>query len=199
MKILAATFNAHKIQELKALFPAHEILSPSELGIAQLDIDEDGDSYFANAMIKAKALWGIARIPTLADDSGLSVKALGGAPGIHSARYGSNGGGQGLSQKEKNERLLGEMRGVENRECAFFCCLVLVTGDDSFVSVQETCPGLLAEKAQGEGGFGYDPLVYLPELEATVAQLPPELKNRVSHRGKAARLLDGILSNILGG
>jgi XTP/dITP diphosphohydrolase len=195
MKILAATFNAHKIEELKALFPAHEIVAPSDIGIEALEIEENGESYFANAMIKAKALYTLARMPTLADDSGLSVKALDGRPGIHSARYGSLEGGKALTQGEKNDRLLREMSGIEDRSCAFFCCLVLVYQEDAFLCVQETCPGLLAHEPRGTGGFGYDPLVYLPEFSLTVAELSPEKKNEVSHRGKAAKILARLLDN----
>ncbi|TXT42106.1 MAG: dITP/XTP pyrophosphatase [Spirochaetes bacterium] len=196
MKILAATFNAHKIEELKALFPGHEIVAPFDLGIDAMEIEENGESYFANAMIKAKALHALARMPTLADDSGLSVKALDGRPGIHSARYGTLEEGKALSQGEKNDRLLREMKGAEDRACAFFCCLVLIYRDDAFLCVQETCPGLLAQEPRGRGGFGYDPLVFLPEFNLTVAELSPEKKNQVSHRGKAAKILSSLLDKL---
>jgi len=196
MEILVATFNRHKIDELLPLLPGYSLLSPSNLGIGDFDIDENGSDYFQNALIKARALRAraggdrderhAAPLPVLADDSGLSVRALDGAPGIRSARYGAKDGGAKLSTPERNALLLSEMEGVEDRTCAFYCCLVFLYGDDRFVAVQETCPGLLARFPRGGGGFGYDPIVYLPELGKTVAELEPEEKAAVSHRGKAA-------------
>lgn len=197
MDILVASYNRHKVVELSPMFPAHRLLSPQDLGLGEIEILEDGHDYFANALIKAKALHALAFMPTLADDSGLSVAALGGAPGIHSARYGSKDGIATLGSAERNALLLAEMEGVQDRACAFFCCLVFLFGHDRFLSVQETCPGLLTTEPRGEGGFGYDPLVFLPEMGRTVAELSPEEKSMVSHRGKAARLLEpmiGILS-----
>lgn len=197
MDILVATFNLHKVQELAPLFPGHRLLSPLDLGYPEMEIVEDGSSYFENAYIKAKALHKLAGMTTLADDSGLSVEALGGGPGIHSSRYGSKDGRIKLSTEERNALLLADMKGVEARACAFYCCLVLLHGADRFVSVQETCPGILAEAPRGSGGFGYDPLVYLPELEKTVAELSPEEKNIVSHRGRAARLMNSIIAAVM--
>ncbi|MHB0898278.1 MAG: non-canonical purine NTP pyrophosphatase, partial [Spirochaetales bacterium] len=189
MDILVASFNTHKIDELKPLFASHRLLSPTDLGYREMEIEEDGSSYFENALIKAKALYSLAGMPTLADDSGLSVATLGGAPGIHSSRYGSKDGRSKLSTAERNALLLAEMEGVEDRACAFYCCLVFMYGHDRFLSVQETCPGILAETPRGAGGFGYDPLVFLPELGKTVAELDPEQKNMVSHRGRASRTM----------
>ncbi|MHB9151129.1 MAG: non-canonical purine NTP pyrophosphatase [Spirochaetales bacterium] len=193
MDILVASFNTHKIDELKPLFASHRLLSPTDLGYREMEIEEDGSSYFENALIKAKALYSLAGMPTLADDSGLSVATLGGAPGIHSSRYGSKDGRSKLSTAERNALLLAEMEGVEDRACAFYCCLVFMYGHDRFLSVQETCPGILAETPRGAGGFGYDPLVFLPELGKTVAELDPEQKNMVSHRGRASRTMNALL------
>ncbi len=194
MEILVATYNLHKIQELAPLFPGHRLLSPLELGYPELEIVEDGSSYFENAYIKAKALHKLTNMTTLADDSGLSVEALDGGPGIHSSRYGSQDGVKKLGSEERNALLLADMKGVESRACAFYCCLVLLHGVDRFISVQETCPGILTEAPRGSGGFGYDPLVYLPELGKTVAELSPAEKNIVSHRGRAARLMNSIIA-----
>jgi XTP/dITP diphosphohydrolase len=196
MKILAATYNNHKVGELRALFSEHEILQPKDLGLGIIDIEENGTSYFENAMIKAKALFSLSGLPTLADDSGLSVSALDGRPGIFSSRYGAIDYSQLLSSEERNAKLLEEMLGVSNRLCAFYCNLVLIYGEDRYVSVQETCPGTLAERPSGEGGFGYDPLVYLPEMGCTVAELTPEVKNILSHRGRAARLMNLLIQGI---
>jgi XTP/dITP diphosphohydrolase len=194
MDILAATFNRHKIEELAPLFPAHRLLSPADLGYGEIEIEENGSNYFENALIKAKTLFTLSGIPTLADDSGLSVAALGGAPGIHSARYGSIDGGGKLSSAERNALLVAEMVGVRDRVCAFYCCLVFLYGHDRFLSVQETCPGILTDAPRGGGGFGYDPLVFLPELDKTVAELSLEEKSQVSHRGRAARTMNALLS-----
>lgn len=196
MDILVATFNLHKVQELAPLFPRHRLLSPLDLGFPEMEIEEDGSNYFENAFIKAKALYNLAGMTTLADDSGLSVEALGGGPGIHSSRYGSMDGRTKLSSEERNVLLLADMKGVEERACAFYCCLVLLHGPDRFISVQETCPGILTDVPRGSGGFGYDPLVYLPELGKTVAELSPAEKNIVSHRGKAARFMNSILAAV---
>ena len=196
MEILIATFNRHKLEELAPLFPAHRLLSPADIGCGELDIEENGLNYFENAMIKARTMFAQTGLPTLADDSGLSVAAMGGAPGIFSSRYGSKDGRAKLSSAERNALLLAEMGGVADRACAFYCCLVFLYGHDRFLSVQETCPGMLSESPRGTGGFGYDPLVFLPELGKSVAELSPEAKNLVSHRGRAARLMNAILAGV---
>ncbi len=196
MDILVATFNRHKIEELAPLFPTHRLLSPADMGYSEMEIEEDGASYFENSLIKAQALYELAGMPTLADDSGLSVAALDGAPGIYSSRYGSGDGQVKLSSAERNDLLLAAMNTAADRNCAFYCCLVFLYGDDRFLSVQETCPGILAEAPRGSGGFGYDPLVFLPELGKTVAELSPEEKNLISHRGRAARKLNAILASV---
>ncbi|HNX72586.1 MAG TPA: RdgB/HAM1 family non-canonical purine NTP pyrophosphatase [Spirochaetales bacterium] len=200
MDLVVATFNEHKLQELRGILPDHHLLSPQEVGLSDLVIEETGLSYHENALLKAKAVFDLVHLPTLADDSGLSVAALDGAPGIYSARYGALEG-QKLPSEARNQLLLSTMEGVANRSCAFFCCLVLLYGQDKFVSIQETCPGVLLDKPRGQGGFGYDPVVYLPELGLSVAELSPEQKNEVSHRGKAGQKMNLILnalSDILG-
>lgn len=193
MKLLVATNNQHKVEELRPVFKGWELRTPSEEGIRDFDPHESGASFFENALIKAQALWERCRMPVLADDSGLCVEALDGRPGIHSARYGALHGGL-LSASEKNQLLLEELRGVENRRCTFVCCLVVMTGKDRFVAVQETLEGEIGLAPVGEQGFGYDPIVYLPEQGKTVAQLSQEEKNRISHRGKAAWKMARILA-----
>ncbi len=194
MEIVIATWNAHKADELRPLFPGHRLLLPSEVGLADCDIDETGSTYLENAFIKAETVFKLCGRPTLADDSGLSVAALNGAPGIKSARYGSADGTTKLDAQARNALLLEHMKGQADRRCAFICCLVLMYGDNRFISVQETCPGLLTEIPRGFSGFGYDPVVYLPELGKTVAELTPEEKNRISHRGRAASRMNRMLS-----
>ncbi len=192
MKLLVATNNAHKIGELRPLFPNHELLMPSDVGIAVFDPKETGESFFENALIKAEALFRLTGSPALADDSGLCVDALGGRPGIGSARYGSNGN-MLLAAAEKNNLLLSELHGVATRRCAFVCCLVLCFGAQKFLSVQETLEGEITQAPRGEGGFGYDPIVFLPDRGKTVAELTQEEKNLISHRGKAAQKMAAIL------
>jgi len=196
MDILVATFNRHKLEELVPLFPEHRLLSPADIGCEELEIEENGLNYFENALIKARVLFAATGFPALADDSGLSVAAMGGAPGIYSSRYGSKNGSAKLSSADRNALLLAEMEGVADRACAFYCCLVFLYGHDRFLSVQETCPGILSESPRGAGGFGYDPLVFLPELGKSMAELSPEEKNLVSHRGRAARLMNAILATV---
>lgn len=194
MEIVIATWNAHKVDELRPLFPGHRLLLPTEVGLSVSDIEETGSTYFENAFIKAETVYKLCGRPTLADDSGLSVTALYGAPGIKSARYGSADGTTKLDAPARNALLLEHMKGQTDRRCAFVCCLVFIYGDSRFVSVQETCPGLLTESPRGLGGFGYDPVVLLPELGKTVAELAPEEKNRISHRGRAASRMNRMLS-----
>ncbi|HEY9053263.1 MAG TPA: non-canonical purine NTP pyrophosphatase [Rectinemataceae bacterium] len=196
MEILVASFNEKKVEELKPLFPQHRLYSPAELGISEFYIDENGSDYIQNALIKARAHFARTPMPILADDSGLCVRALDGAPGINSARFGSTLQGDRLTSAERNALLLKTMRGIEDRACAFVCSLVLLFEVDRFISVQETCPGYLALEPSGVGGFGYDPIVFLPELGRTVAELSSEEKAAVSHRGKASTTLNRILDSL---
>jgi len=192
MQLLIATNNVHKFEELKPLFAEHELLRPADLGIQHFNPEECGETFFENALIKAESLYKITEQPVIADDSGLCVEALGGRPGIESARYGSLDGTP-LSAEEKNKLLLAELEHVQNRRCAFVCCLVLYYGRQRFLCVQETLEGEISMSPRGMQGFGYDPIVYLPQWEKTVAELSPEEKNRISHRGKAAQKMAAML------
>jgi len=160
------------------------------------EVEEDGSTFLENAMKKALALHRLIGKPSLADDSGLSVRALGGAPGILSARYGSMNGKQKLESSDRNEYLLANMASIKDRSCAFVCCIVVVLSEERVFAVQETCPGELLRKPQGNGGFGYDPIVFLPELGKTVAELSVDEKNRVSHRGRACARMAVLLADI---
>lgn len=194
MTIYMATNNRHKLGEMRSAMPGVRLLTPEDAGI-DFDFPEDGDTFLENALGKAKALWALLGKPVLADDSGLCVDALGGRPGVLSARYGSLPGGAPLSSPERNGLLLEEMAGKPDRSCRFVCCLVLMVSPDRFFAVQETCEGELLLEPRGADGFGYDPIVFLPALGRSVAQLGMEEKNRVSHRGRAvARLLPMIES-----
>ena len=196
MTIVLATGNSHKLEEIRGILPRVTVMSPAELD-AVFDFEETGSTFLENSMGKALALWQQLGIPTLADDSGLCVDALDGRPGVLSARYGSILGGSPLESPARNELLLKEMQGIENRACRFVCCLSLVLSPDRAFSIQETCEGLLLEAPRGTGGFGYDPVVYLPELGKSVAELTPTEKNLVSHRGKALQHLGAIIASLL--
>ncbi len=192
MKIFFASGNEHKREEMARIFPDHEIRIPKDEGIG-FDPEETENTFFGNALIKAESLWKIVRAPVLADDSGICVDALGGAPGVISARFGSENG-QILDSSGRNDLLIAKMAGISDRKCRFVCNMVLFLGPDRFWSVQETLEGELVEEGRGEGGFGYDPLVYLGEYGKTVAELSPKEKDHVSHRGKAGRKISALLS-----
>jgi XTP/dITP diphosphohydrolase len=201
MEIFVATGNAHKLVELGPALPGHRLRLPAEAGIQGFEVEEDGSTYLENAVKKARALFALSGKPSLADDSGLSVRAMGGGPGVLSARYGARPGAEPgsllkLEAAERNELLLSEMEAEEDRACAFVCCLVLVLSEERVITVQETCPGILLRAPRGSGGFGYDPIVYLPELGKSLAELSVEEKNRLSHRGRACARMSVLLADL---
>lgn len=182
----------------------HKIKIPSDAGIA-FEPDEKGATFLDNALIKARALRRLLMErnipdPVLADDSGLCVDALGGRPGIFSARYGSDTalGGKRFEAPERNALLLKELGDNPRRQARFVCAMILLYSDDRFFAVQETLEGELIRKEQGQGGFGYDPIFYLPGRGCTVAELPEAEKNSISHRGKAGKAIAALLAGIHG-
>ncbi|MDR1596170.1 MAG: RdgB/HAM1 family non-canonical purine NTP pyrophosphatase [Treponema sp.] len=198
MTIWFATGNSHKRAELAAILPGHTIKIPADESFA-FDPDETGASFAENALIKARELHRLVSAPVIADDSGLCVDALDGRPGIYSARYGNAGisvpgGREKLSAPERNALLLQELGDNPCRQARFVCAMVLLFSEDRFYLVQETLEGELIREERGRGGFGYDPILYLPQLGHTVAELPEEEKNRVSHRGKAGRAIAKLLT-----
>ena len=186
-RVVLATANPHKVTELRA------ILTPLLPGITVEAYDgpspvEDGDSFVANALIKARAAAERTGLPAIADDSGISVDALGGAPGIHSARYSASG------RDDDNRALLRErLRGIPDRRADFVCAAVLVGSGDDLVA-EERWPGRVLETERGSGGFGYDPLFQPDGLERSAAELSAEEKNAVSHRGRAFRRLAELIA-----
>jgi XTP/dITP diphosphohydrolase len=154
--------------------------------------EEAGATYLDNALGKALHLFAQVGRPVLADDSGLEVPALGGQPGIRSSRYGSQPGGPKLSDADRCRLLLAKADGLSDRSCFFVCCIALVLEQPRFFTAQEVCRGQLAREPRGSGGFGYDPVVFLPERGKTVAELADREKDRVSHRGRAARRLRAL-------
>ncbi len=185
MKIYLASGNINKKKEVAELLPNYEIILPKEMGI-DFDPVEDGKSFFENAMIKARALYEIVQAPVIADDSGLCIDYLNGAPGIYSARYGSENM-EHVSSSAGIEKVLKELKGVKNRKAHFSCCIVALFSKDRFFSVQELCEGVITEEASGCGGFGYDPIFFVEKYGKTFAELTSEEKNSISHRGRAMR------------
>lgn len=194
MTIYLATGNRHKAEEFGRMLQDHHIILPSDQGIS-FNPDETGETFFANAFIKAQSLYEIVHKPVLADDSGICVDALGGEPGVYSARFGSTDG-KDLSSEERNRLLLEKLSGISDRNARFVCNLVLYYGPHRYISVQETLEGeIVSTQGSGTGGFGYDPVLYLHEFGKTVAELDPSLKDRVSHRGKAMEKMIFLLNN----
>lgn len=180
--LVIATRNPAKtreLQELLAGFPV-EVRDLTRFGPLP-EVEEDGASFAENAYKKASFTARILGVPALADDSGLCVAALGGAPGVRSARY----GGPGLSDAERVARLLAAMRGLRDRRAAFACVLSLAVPSGAALTYEGRCEGVIAEEPAGENGFGYDPVFFYPPLGRTFAQLSAEEKHRVSHRGRA--------------
>ena len=185
-EFVLATNNPHKVEEISRLFSGFRIKTPSELGI-DFQYEETGGSFVDNALGKARGLLVLVHRPVLADDSGLCVAALQGGPGIYSARYGSLKTAKDLTDRQRIDYLLAEVEKSRDRSCFFVCCMVLLLEEHRFVTAQETVHGELAQKPVGSGGFGYDPVFYLPHLKKTVAELTDREKDKISHRGRAAR------------
>lgn len=198
MKIYLASSNPHKLSEFQSMLKEYNLVLPCDEGIS-FSPEETGNNFFENSMIKAKALFNIVKSPVIADDSGLCIDALNGAPGIYSARYGSCGGinANGISGIDK---VLAELKGIaerEKRKAYFVCCAVIYFGKNRFYSVQEICEGEIAAAKSGAGGFGYDPIFYLPQFGKTMAEITAEEKNKISHRGKAVKVLSELLHTAL--
>lgn len=193
-KMIFATGNQGKIKEIKAILGdiGEEILSMKEAGI-DIDIVEDGNSFEENAIIKARAVMERTGQLVLADDSGLEVDALGGEPGIYSARY----LGEDTSYEIKNRNIIERLEGVEGeaRSARFVCVIAAAFPDGEVVTTRGTIEGVIAKEPAGENGFGYDPIVYVPEYKMTTGQMEPEAKNAISHRGKALCAMKKILED----
>lgn len=194
MKILLASNNQHKKEELAAILHPHKILLANDANY-NFDFEETGQTFFENAYGKAEALFRLSGQPVLADDSGLCVEALGAAPGIYSARFGSKEKGRMLSTEERNAYLLEKMRDKKERSAFFVCCMVLITAPYRFFTAQEILPGQITREAAGSGGFGYDPLFFLPEYGCTLAEISAQEKNAISHRARASLTLRKLLAD----
>jgi len=197
IKLLVATNNRGKVREYAELlddlpvrltFPAQEGLS--------LEVDETGETFAENAILKARAFAEASGLLTLADDSGLEVDALDGAPGVRSARY----AGPGASDEDRYRLLFRRLAGVpaEGRTARFRCVVALATPEGEVQTAEGRCEGVIGFEPRGTHGFGYDPVFYMPDRGRTMAELLPEVKNRISHRARAARAAMPILRRLLG-
>lgn len=190
--MIFATGNMGKMKEIRAILGdiGEEILSMKEAGI-DMDIVEDGNTFEENAIIKAKAVMERTGQLALADDSGLEIDALNKEPGIYSARY----MGEDTPYEIKNSNLIERMKGVKgkDRSARFVCVIAAAFPDGEIITTRGTIEGVIAEEPAGENGFGYDPIVYVPEYGMTTGQMDPDAKNAISHRGKALTAMKKIL------
>ena len=192
--LLLATTNQHKLEEYRTIFSdlPFKIVSLSDVHL-DLDVEETGTTFAENAELKALAYARASGMLTLADDSGLEIDALGGAPGIYSARF----AGKETSYEERFRLLLEQLKGLtrEQRTARFRCAIALAEPSGYHQTVEGTLEGQIADTPRGQYGFGYDPIFFIPELGKTSAELTPEHKNRISHRGRAAQLAAALLKN----
>ena len=181
-KFVLASHNPGKIKEMSSILARFvvEVVSPKELGIT-VDVEETGTTFAENTMLKAKAICAAAGLPAIADDSGLCVDALNGGPGVYSARY----GGEGLDDRGRYMLLLNNMRGQTTRAAHFACAIACAFPNGDTLTAQGRCDGTIAFAPMGEGGFGYDPVFFVPEKAKTFGQLTAEEKSAISHRGRA--------------
>ena len=193
-KIIFATGNENKLKEIRQIMQDMdvEIISMKEAGI-NIEIEETGTIFLENSYLKAKTIWDITGGIVMADDSGLVIDYLNGEPGLYSARY----MGENTSYDIKNANILGRMKAAKGNErsARFVASIVCILPNGKELSVVETMEGIIAEKVAGENGFGYDPILYLPDYDCTSAELSDNEKNKISHRGKALRLMREKLKN----
>ena len=192
MKLAIATNNAHKLQEIRAILSGQfdELLSLKDLGI-DVDVEETGTTLEENALLKARTIQAICHIPTLADDTGLMVDALGGAPGGYSARY----AGEGHNDASNRALLLKNLQNEQNRNAHFATVIAIVYPNGDFITSKGRVEGEILREERGNEGFGYDSLFYSYELKKTFAEASQEEKNSVSHRGRALRAMLEKLQN----
>ena len=196
MKFVLASQNKKKLVEMNDILSAFgiEVVSAADAGI-HLDVEETGTTFAENAALKAEAICKASGMPAIADDSGLCVDALNGAPGVYSARY----GGEGLDDVGRYQLLLQNMRGMMDRRCKFVSAVCCVFPNGDKITVEGECPGTLAYAPQGTDGFGYDPIFFVPGMKKTFAQLTAEEKNAISHRGRAMQQFKTELERYLNG
>ena len=196
MKLVLASKNQKKLVEMNEIL-SHlgiQVCSEAEAGV-DVEVEETGTTFEENSLLKARAVMEASGMPAIADDSGLCVDALNGAPGVYSARY----GGEGLDDTGRYRLLLENMRGQTPRTAKFVSVITCCFPNGDVLSARGECPGTLAYAPQGENGFGYDPIFFVPEKKKTFAQLTAEEKNAISHRGRALQLFQEKLAAYLAG
>ena len=194
MKFVLATHNAGKIREMRAILEplGVEVVAPADLGVT-VDVEETGETFAENAMLKAKAVCALTGLPAIADDSGLCVDALGGGPGVYSARY----GGEGLDDRGRYMLLLESMRGQTSRAAHFTCSIACAFPDGKTLAAEGRCDGMIAFAPMGNDGFGYNPVFFVPEKRKTFAQMTMDERAEISHRGRALRAFAEKLETFL--
>ena len=194
--LLIATHNQGKLREYRALLAdlPLKVVNLDEAGV-DFDVDETGTTFAENALLKARAYAAATGLLTWADDSGLEVDALDGAPGVYSARY----AGPDATDEDRYRKLLHTLAAQPDapRTARFRCVVALVTPDGAAYTTDGVCPGVIIDEPRGSHGFGYDPVFLLPDLGQTMAELPPATKNRISHRGRAAAAAKTVLADLL--
>ncbi len=184
--LLIATANPHKLDEFRAIFSdlPYQILSLNDIQLS-INVEETGTTFQENSQLKALAYARASGLLSLSDDSGLEIDALGGAPGVYSARF----GGEHLSYSERFHLIFEQLRGLLPEQCSarFRCVITIAEPNGYHRSVEGMLEGLITQAPRGENGFGYDPIFLVPELKKTTAEISPEHKNRLSHRGQAAQ------------
>ncbi|MBQ6553819.1 MAG: XTP/dITP diphosphatase [Firmicutes bacterium] len=194
MKIVFATKNENKLKEIREILGSdYEVVSMTEAGV-DIDIEEDGDTFEANAIKKAEEVMARCNEVVLADDSGLEIDFLDGMPGVRSSRF----MGEDTPYEEKNRAILEKMKHARGsqRSARFVCAIAAAVPKKYTIISKETIEGLIAQEPAGENGFGYDPIFYLPKYKKTTAELTMEEKNKISHRGKALRAIAERLKKI---
>lgn len=196
MKLVMATQNPKKLREMRAILSdlGVEVVSEAELGV-KIEVEETGETFAENARLKARAVMETTGLPAVADDSGLCVDALNGAPGVYSARY----GGEGLDDAGRYHLLLDALRGQTNRAAHFHTSIVCVFPNGDELTSEGDCHGTIAFAPMGDDGFGYNPVFFVPEKRKTFAQMTLEERSAISHRGHALRAFVETLDNYLKG
>ncbi len=192
MKFVLASQNKHKAKEIEAILGEDfEIITMDETSARGIEIDENGTTFEENALIKARAVYNITHMPTIADDSGICVDFLGGKPGVHTARF----AGENATDDENIDKLLAclETAAAEQRNAHFSCVIAVILEDGKEKTFSGRCDGMILKERCGDNGFGYDPVFYVPEYKCSMAELPARVKNSISHRSRA---LDAMMKGL---
>lgn len=196
MRFVLASKNAHKLTEMRRILGelGVEVVLESDVGV-DIEVEETGETFEENSLLKAKAVMEATGLPAIADDSGLCVAALGGGPGVYSARY----GGEGLTDQDRYRLVLEGLRGQIDRSAKFVSVVTACFPGGETLVARGECPGVIAYAPQGDNGFGYDPVFFYPELRKTFAQMTAQEKNAISHRGVALQKFKVELEKYLNG